>query len=291
MSEIAGRTALVTGGASGIGFLTGKLLLEQGAARLVVWDVQQAAMDRVVAELTSLGHRVDAFRVDVTDLAQVQRTLEDMHARGIAVDVLVNNAGIVVGKEFLGHSHDDIHRTMAVNTLAPMHLAREILPGMLERGRGHVVNIASAAGLVSNPGMSVYCASKWAVIGWSDSLRIEMERSRTGVRVTTVMPYYIDTGMFAGVQTRVIPILKPDYVAREIVAAIRKDRVFLYLPKPVGLVPLLRGLLPARWFDRIGGEWAGVYHGMRTFTGRTGDANVASLPPSGDRGGATRQAR
>lgn len=268
MTRIAGSTALITGGASGIGYLTGKLLLEQGAAHLVIWDVQEEAMRRVVSELASRGHRVTGFRVDVTDLAEVRRTLHEMQRGGIAVDLLINNAGIIVGKQFAAHSHEEIQRTMAINALAPMHVAREVLTGMLERGGGHIVNIASAAGTVSNPGMSVYSASKWAVIGWSDSLRIEMERSRSGVRVTTVMPYYTDTGMFAGVRSRVIPILKPEYVAREIVSAIRKNRIFLYLPRWMRLVPLLRGLLPTRWFDTIGGEWVGVYHSMSTFTGR-----------------------
>jgi all-trans-retinol dehydrogenase (NAD+) len=270
MSRIDGATVLITGGASGIGYLTGKLLLEGAAERLVIWDIQDEAMEAVAGELTKRGHRVDAFQVDVTDREQVRTVLREMRARGIGVDLLINNAGIIVGSEFVDHSHEEIHRTMAVNALAPMHLAREILPEMLERGSGHVVNIASAAGMVSNPGMSVYCASKWAVIGWSDALRIEMERSKSGVRVTTVVPYFIDTGMFRGVRSRLLPILEPEHVAREIVAAIRKDRILLRLPRSLNLLPLLRAALPVRWFDRIGGEWAGVYHTMSTFKGRSG---------------------
>jgi all-trans-retinol dehydrogenase (NAD+) len=157
-----------------------------------------------------------------------------------------------------------------VNALAPMHLALELLPGMMQRGRGHIVNIASAAGMVSNPGMSVYCASKWSVIGWSDSLRLEMERARTGVRVTTVAPYYIDTGMFAGVHSPVIPTLKPERVARQIVEAIRRDRIMLRMPRMVNALPLLRGVLPMRVFDRVVGQWMRVYHTMSTFKGRKG---------------------
>lgn len=265
VTRIAGCTALITGGASGIGLLVGKLLLEQGAGHLVIWDVSEQAMRRVVSDLTSNGRRVDGFQVDVTHLAQARSALQEMRERGIRVDVLVNNAGVVVGKTFVDHLPEEIQRTIAVNTLAPMQLARELLPAMLERARGHIVNISSAAALVSNPGMSVYCASKWAVTGWSDSLRIELEQSRSGVRVTTVMPYYTDTGMFAGVRSRVIPILRPEYVAREIVSAIRKDRVLLYLPKWFRFVRLIQGLLPVRWFDRLAGEWFGIYHSMSTF--------------------------
>lgn len=270
MSTIVGSTALVTGGASGIGYRIAKRLLEEGAAHLVVWDIDQPALDRTVDGLAGPGHDVDAFRVDVTDLAQVRHALAEMQTRGVVVDLLINNAGIIVGKQFADHSHEEIERTMAINALAPMRLAREVLTGMLERQRGHVVNIASAAGLVSNPGMSVYCGSKWAMIGWSDSLRLELERSDSGVRVTTVAPYYIDTGMFAGVSSPVIPLLNADRVAHAIVAGIRKDRIFLHLPRWFILLPLMRAVLPARWFDRIAGEWLGVYHAMSTFRGKTG---------------------
>jgi all-trans-retinol dehydrogenase (NAD+) len=268
VSRIRGKTVLITGGASGIGFLMGRKLLAAGAQHLLIWDIQKEAMDRAVAELASRGYRVDGFRVDLADPAQVQATVHAMQSRGIVVDILINNAGVVVGKPFVDHLPADIARTMDVNTLAPMYLTRELLPGMVARGSGHIVNIASAAGMLSNPRMSVYCASKWAVIGWSDSLRLEMEQARTGVAVTTVTPYYIDTGMFAGVRSRVIPILKPERVADEIVAAIERDKIFLRLPRLVNFLPLLRGILPTRWFDRIAGEWFGVYESMTEFRGR-----------------------
>ncbi|MCD9029542.1 SDR family oxidoreductase [Luteimonas sp. BDR2-5] len=268
MSWIHGKTVLVTGGASGIGQLMGRRFLEEGAARLVIWDVQQQALARVVAELRARGHDVSGFVVDLADPERIRAAAQEMEAAAIAVDILINNAGIVTGKVFAEHSFDDIARTIDVNTLAPMYVARELLPGMLARRSGHIVNIASAAGLVCNPKMSVYCASKWAVIGWSDSLRIEMEQGKTGVGITTVTPYYIDTGMFAGVRSPVIPILKPDFVANRIVAAVKSNRILLRLPGMLNLVPLLRGILPARWFDKVGGDWLGVYHSMDDFKGR-----------------------
>lgn len=265
---IRGATALVTGGASGIGLLTGERLLAAGASRLVIWDIQDTAMHAAADALTARGFHVEARRVDVTDPAQLEAGVRALRESGTEIDIIVNNAGIVVGKSFVEHSPVDIDRTMDVNALAPMRLTRALLPSMLARRRGHVVNIASAAGMVSNPGMSVYCASKWAMIGWSDSLRLEMERGRTGVRVTTVAPYYIDTGMFEGVRSRVIPILNPDRVARDIVSAIAADRVFLRLPRILNLLPLVRGLMPTRVFDKVGGEWFGVYDTMSTFRGR-----------------------
>lgn len=268
MSHIAGKTALVTGGASGIGYLVGRELLARGVSTLVVWDVNAEALGSVAATLETAGRTVRATRVDVASVTDVRDAVAGLDRDAIAIDVLINNAGIVVGKPFASHTHADIDRTIAINTLAPMHVARELLPGMLARGTGHIVNIASAAGMVSNPLMSVYCASKWAVIGWSDSLRLELEREGVPVKVTTVAPYYIDTGMFAGVSSPVIPILKPDYVARRIVDAIESDRIVLRLPRIINLLPLARGILPTRWFDRVVGDGFGVYRSMSTFRGR-----------------------
>lgn len=269
MTSISGKTVLITGGASGIGKLMGRRFIEEGAAHLVVWDVQIQAMEQLEAELGAATQcRISTFAVDLADGERIRAVAAEMEQGAIAVDILVNNAGIVTGKMFAEHSAADIARTMDVNTLAQMYVARAFLPGMLARRSGHIVNIASAAGLVSNPKMSVYCASKWAVIGWSDSLRIEMEHDKTGVAVTTVTPYYIDTGMFDGVRSRVIPILKPAYVADRIVGAVKSNCIFLRMPWLITLVPLLRGILPARWFDKVGGEWLGVYHSMDDFRGR-----------------------
>jgi all-trans-retinol dehydrogenase (NAD+) len=270
MSRIAGATALVTGAAAGIGLLVGERLLRRGAARLVMWDVRGDVAQEAAAALREGGHRVHAFAVDVTDRRQVEAVLHQMQAEGVAIDILVNNAGVVRSGDFAVQSVEDIDVTMAVNALAPMRLTRAVLPGMVERGRGHIVNIASAASLLSNPGMAVYCGSKWAVAGWSDSVRLELERSRSGVRVTTVMPYYVDTGMFAGVRSRVLPILRPERVAQDIVHGIETDRLFVRLPRLLGAVPLLRGALPVRWFDRVAGDWFGIYRSMDSFRGRGG---------------------
>lgn len=268
MSQIRGKTVLITGGSSGIGYLMGRLVLEKGAKRLIIWGRRRGALDDAVRDFRSSGFDAVAAQVDVADLAQVREAAKALVEGDRSIDILINNAGIVVGKNFSDHTHEDIDRTIRVNTLAPMHLTRALLPAMLERKSGHIVNIASASGLSPVPGISVYSGSKWAAIGWSESLRIEMERARSGVRVTTVAPYYIDTGMFADVQLPILPILKPEDVARAVVEAIKKDKILVRLPRSLDLLPLLRGMLPARWFDRICGEWMGIYDSMRTFKGR-----------------------
>jgi short-subunit dehydrogenase len=115
--------------------------------------------------------------------------------------------------------------------------------------------------------MSVYAASKWSVIGWSDSLRLEMKQLNKNIGVTTVTPYYINTGMFDGIKS-VVPILNPDKVARKIIAAIEHQRIFLSMPWSVGFVRFFQGVLPIWFFDWFVGKVMGVYSTMDHFKGR-----------------------
>lgn len=269
MSAIQGKDVLITGGGRGIGALMAQEFLSRGAAGVTLWDLNQAALDETAQKLRHFGARVTTQVVDVRDLAQMKSALLDLAAARVSIDILVNNAGVVVGKKFLEHTPEDIELTLSVNSTALMQLALLVLPAMKVRSSGHIVNIASAAAMVSNPNMSVYCASKWAVAGWSDSLRLELERDKLGIHVTTVYPYYIHTGMFEGVRSSFVPILKPEYVARKIVNAVEKNQIILRLPRILYFVRLLQGLLGTRLFDLVAGVGLGIYRSMDQFKGRS----------------------
>lgn len=266
MKITKGTRVLITGGASGIGKIMGRMALEKGA-ELIIWDINKETAEEAASDLSRLG-KVTVYQVDVSNMEQVTSVAEAVKANQGGIDLLINNAGIVVGKLFQEHSLQDITRTMDINSLAPMAIAHHFLPGMLEQKKGHICNIASSAGLTSNPRMSVYVASKWAVTGWSDSLRIEMEQQKTGVRVTTVTPYYISTGMFEGVRSPLIPILKPEKAARKIIRGIERNKLFVSMPWSVHFVRLTQGLLPFRGYDWLAGKVLGIYNTMEHFTGR-----------------------
>lgn len=264
MSTFNGKKVLITGGAAGIGKLMGQLVLQRGA-ELVIWDINQQKIDETVAELSKLG-KVYAYRVDVSVLEHLQVAAKQVQTEVGVVDILINNAGIVIGKYFSEHSPDDIIRTMNINANAPMFTAQEFLPGMIKQNSGYICNIASSAGLISNPKMSVYAASKWAVIGWSDSLRLEMRQQKLNIGVTTVTPYYINTGMFDGVKS-IVPILNPNKVANKIVRAIERKRIFLSMPWSVRFVRFGQGIFPIWFFDWFIGGVMGIYKTMEHFEG------------------------
>ena len=272
MEKFYDKRVLITGGASGIGRIMGAMALEKGASALVIWDINQQNLDDTVAELSPKG-RVVPFRVDVSDeqsiaqsYAQVKNTIGD-------IDILINCAGIITGnKTFDKCNSDEIRRTMSINAIAPMLIALQVLPDMIARNSGHICTISSAGGLIANPRMSIYAASKWAAIGWSDSVRIELEQMKSKVKVTTIAPFYIKTGMFEGVKSPIVPLMTPEYAARKIIRAIERNKTIAVItrliPFPYHFVRVMQGILPTKIFDWFYGEVVGIYHTMDNFTGR-----------------------
>lgn len=271
METVAGKKVLITGAAMGMGKLYAELAVREKAGAVVLWDINQAALDETVAELKAAGGTVFSYIVDVSNLEDIEKNAAQVQREIGDIDLLFNNAGIIRGKYFWDHDNRrDIWLTMAVNSLAIMYIARAFLPAMIAGGRqSRIVNIASAAGTVSNPRMSVYCASKWAAIGWSDSLRLELKQAgHEHVKVTTVMPSYISTGMFEGVKAPLMtPILRPQVVVDKVWAAMKAGKAQLTLPWTVRLAMLSRGLLPLRLWDLIADKVFHIYSSMDHFQG------------------------
>jgi all-trans-retinol dehydrogenase (NAD+) len=269
MSEIAGRHVLVTGGASGIGRLVAQRMAALGG-RVSIWDIRQGPLEAAVAELDKAGREpAHGLLCDVSRREDVYRAAEETRAAAGPVDILINNAGVVSGRPLLELPDEKIEATFAINTLSLFWTTKAFLPAMIERGRGHLVTIASASALIGVAKLSDYAASKWAAMGFDESLRAELKRSAPALRTTVVCPYYIDTGMFRGVKSRfprLLPILREDDVAARIVRAVQRDQRRLLLPPLVRLLPLMR-ILPVGAFDRLA-SFLGVNASMDEFVGR-----------------------
>lgn len=275
--HIKGSNVLITGGASGIGRIMGRICLEKGASNLIVWDINQANIDKTEAELSDVKPaeagvskgQIHSYIVNVSDPQAIKTAYEKVKSEVGEVDILVNCAGIVRGNNtFDKQTVQDIDLTMDINANAPMYVAIAVLPDMLRRDRGHICNIASAAGMLGVPKLSVYCASKWAVIGWTESMRVELKQARSHVRVTSVAPYFINTGMFDGVNSKVFPILDPEKTAAKIIRAVEVGKSFRGIPFAYHFIRIWQGLLPNFLFDFIFGKVFGVYSVMDHFTGR-----------------------
>ncbi|WP_237280237.1 SDR family NAD(P)-dependent oxidoreductase [Subtercola vilae] len=266
---------LITGAAGGMGQLYAERAVAEGASDVVLWDRNADRLAVIADRLNTLPGttRVHTDRVDVSDA-------ENIAAAGLRVrteigvpDILINNAGIVRGKYFWQHETADTVDTMAINAVGPMLVTSEFLPAMIQAtGRpARIVNIASAAGLISNPRMSVYAASKWAVIGWSDSVRLELaQQGHDHVKVTTVAPSYISTGMFEGAKGPVMtPIMTPEYVVDQVWKAMLAGKPLLLMPRSVHIGKVAKGLLPTAVWDQMADRVFHLYSTMSEFTGRT----------------------
>ena len=265
-TTIDGARVLITGAGSGIGRLMALDAAARGAAEILIWDLSADSGDAVRDEITAAGGQARSFEVNVADSAQVETVAE----RTGPVDILINCAGIVTGKKLLDADADAIRRVYDVNTLALYWTTKAFLPGMLERDRGAVVTIASAAGLTGVARQTDYSASKWAAVGFTESLRSELRAEGSRVGTLVVCPFYINTGMFDGVRTkfpRLLPILEETDVSTRVLDAIESGREQLVMPPLVRLVPGVR-LLPTRAFDTVM-DFLGVNQTMDHFTGRT----------------------
>lgn len=266
MSIFNNKTVLITGGASGIGEIMARLFLERNA-KVIIWDINSENLEKVCAKYSSLGE-ISGTMIDVSQLSEIKEAANKLLHKYSGIDILINNAGIIVGSYFHKHSESDIARTMDINANAPMYITHAFLAAMIEKNEGHICNISSSGGLLGNPKMSAYVASKWSLIGFSDSLRLEMEQLNKNIKVTTIMPYYINTGMFDGVQSK-IPILEPETAALTIIKAIEKNKRMVTIPGYIyRLTRIAQGILPITIFDWFTGTILGVYKTMNHFIGR-----------------------
>lgn len=259
--DMKGDKVLITGGAQGIGKLMAIEFAKLGCS-LVLWDINEAGLKEAKVELEALGVTCDTYVVDVTNRATIYEAAKQVGP----IDVLINNAGIVTGKSFLDCSDDEILRTMNVNTHAIFWTLKGFLPGMMSRRKGHVVTIASAAGLNGVKMMVDYCASKFAAVGIAESLFMELRHSHPYVKTTLVCPYYIGTGMFDGVESNpLLPVLDPHWVTNRIVTAIQRGEEKVVTPFCVWGNQAFR-ILPYTWCATIL-DWVGATDSMSSFRG------------------------
>jgi short-subunit dehydrogenase len=193
MKTITGKTVVLTGASGGIGeFIARALAKEQ--ATVVSVSRSQEGLDRICAEVEATGGTGISIRFDVSNLEELPTLVQQIHQLVGSIDILINNAAIEKYRPFQNYTLEDTQSILTTNLLAPMELTRLVLPTMLDRNSGHIVNIASLAGKKGAPYNSIYSASKAGLIMWSDA--IQQELASTNVGVSVICPGYTNAGMF-----------------------------------------------------------------------------------------------
>ena len=264
MSYYSGKNILISGAASGIGKL---LAMEMGklGGNMLLLDIDALGLESLKNELAEKNIHSKIFICDLSNRQNIYTTAQQIGE----VDILVNNAGIVTGKNILDAQDEMIEKTFQVNILAHFWLVKSFLPGMIERDSGHIVTIASAGGLAATPRMTDYCSSKFAAVGFDESLRLELKKMGSNVLTTIVCPFFIDTEMFTGAKTRfsfLLPILRKDYVVKRIIKAVARKKRRLIMPRFIYTIFPLR-LLPFTVQDVIL-DFFGVNKSMDEFVGK-----------------------
>jgi short-subunit dehydrogenase len=231
MREIRGKTALVTGAASGIGRQIALRLAQEGATLFLV-DINETALAEVAAEVRDAGVPVIIRKCDVAEPREVTATVAEILTRWGGVDILVNNAGVTYYGRTERMAADHWDRLMRINLLSHLQFTRELLPSLLARREAHVLNVCSVLGLIGVPKITAYCTSKFAMVGFTECLRNEF--GRQGLGVTALCPGFVRTNLFTNapleekVESHKIPpralSTTPERVANAAVKAIYRNR-------------------------------------------------------------------
>jgi short-subunit dehydrogenase len=249
VKSLRDKVVAITGGARGIGATTAAALSSAGA-RVAIGDVDLAAAERTAAGLGAI-----ALPLDVTDRPAFTAFLDEVERRLGPIDVLVNNAGIMLLSPFEDEDDAATVRQLEINLHAVMHGSREAIRRMRPRASGHIVNIASMAGKAGFPGAATYCATKHAVVGLSEAVHHELRGS--GVDISCVMPIVVRTELAGGLrETKLFPQLRPEDVAKAIVEVLRRPRFDVYVPRSLDATNRVSRLLPraaSEWFLRAVG--------------------------------------
>lgn len=263
--DLQGRVVLITGGSRGLGLILARTAVAEGA-KVAICARDADELERARQELAAGGAQVMALVRDLTDAAEVHSLVEEVQRQLGNIDVLINNAGIITAGPLDHMDLREYQESMDTHFWAPLHAMQAVLPAMRRRGEGRIVNIASVGGKVAVPHLAPYCASKFALVGLSESFRAELQQH--GIKVTTVCPNLLRTGsarhaiikgqhekeytVFTLADSMPLITVDADSAARQIWNACRRGDAEVIIGMPAKLLSGIHGLFPGTTTDILG---------------------------------------
>jgi NADP-dependent 3-hydroxy acid dehydrogenase YdfG len=246
LRSLGGQVVAITGGARGIGRATAAALIVEGAC-VAIGDIEAPLAERTAQEL---GAGTIGLALDVTDRASFDTFLQEVESRLGPLDVLINNAGIMPIGSFVDESDATAIRMVDINLHGVIYGSKLALERFIPRRRGHLVQIASVAGKAGFPGGATYCATKHAVVGLSEAIRVEVRD--TGIDISVVMPVVVNTELGSGLpETRSFKPVQAEDVANAIVEALQTGRFEVFVPRSVRGMMRLNALMPRKVVEAI----------------------------------------
>ncbi|GAB1600137.1 epidermal retinol dehydrogenase 2-like isoform X1 [Argonauta hians] len=245
--DVKGEIVLVTGSANGIGRALALSFAQRGSI-LVLWDIDETGNEDTAEMVRKVGAKAYPYYCDLSQRKDIYRISRKVQKEVGDVTILVNNAGVVIGKSFLECPDEEIENSFQVNTLAYFWTIKAFLPKMMEKNHGHIVNMSSSLGLTGINKLTDYCSTKFAVVGFNEVLTYELKHDKCdGVKTTLICPQCVKTRMFEGCKLRfpsVCPFLELDYVVDKSMKAILTNQYMLCLPRLVYFQAVFKAMLP-----------------------------------------------
>ncbi|MDY6796241.1 MAG: SDR family NAD(P)-dependent oxidoreductase [Actinomycetota bacterium] len=273
MRDLRGKTVLITGAASGIGRELALASAREGAIVLLV-DVDAGGLKELERLLRAAGTENRSYLADISDREVVRGLAGKVYGEFEGLDILINNAGVFVWADFADTTLEDWEWLMRVNLWGPILTIKAFLPKMIDRGRGHIVNLASLGGLVTMPTLSGYSTTKFGLVGLTETLQHELEPHN--IAVTLVCPGNIRTPIVDHIVVRgydreklirvsygIIPRLAPDRAANRILKGIKKDKAMVTLTPSAHIMWYIKRISPGLYRVMLGRPIRKIYDRMR----------------------------
>ena len=271
--NLKNKLVLITGGAKGIGLATAQRILNEGG-KVILWDFKEDDLNKTVNNFKEQGFDVFSQTCDVTNKEQVYSNANIIKEKFGSLDILINNAGTVYTGYMLDRSDEELENLINVNFTSMIYTIRAFMPAMIDKNSGHIINISSASSMTGAPKLAVYAATKWAVAGLTESLRLEVQKmGKSGVKFSSIHPNFLKKGLFEGTKLNFLgQLLAPGVKSHDAVAKVIVNRAIklgFHSPKVpwiMNQIVLLRALLPSSLLIKFSSLY-GLYDMMDDYKG------------------------